>query len=101
VVPNSGNIKYSHFLVPVNGLIDASRPQPIQIPMTYEVEGEKRKLVAKFHPPYKSDESFLSDLVTEYDRIMGQYETPLEELQNKFLIDINQQVVEAGRLIID
>jgi hypothetical protein len=48
--------------------------------MTYEVESEKRKLVAKFHPPYQSDESLLSDLITDYDKIMGQYERPLEEL---------------------
>ena len=51
--------------------MDPARPQPIQIPMTYEVDPEKRKLVAKFHPPYQSNESMLSDLVTEYDKIMG------------------------------
>lgn len=69
-----------NFLGPVDGLVDAARPQPIQIPMTYEVDSEKRKLVAKFHPPYQSKESLLSDLVTEYDKIMGQYERPLVEL---------------------
>jgi hypothetical protein len=69
--------------------------------MTYEVDPEMRKLVAKFHPPYKSDESLLSDLVTEYDKIMGQYERPLVELQEKFKIDVNKQVVEVGKLIIE
>ena len=88
-------------LGPVDGLVDSSRAQPIQIPMTYEVDPEKRKLVAKFHPPYQSNESLLSDLVTEYDKIMGQYERPLVELQEKFKIDVNQQVVEVGKLIID
>lgn len=56
---------------PVDGLVDSARSQPIQIPMTYEVDPEVRKLVAKFHPPYQSNESMLSDLVTEYDKIMG------------------------------
>ena len=78
------------FAVATNVILDPSRPQPIQIPMTYEVESERRKLVAKFHPPYQSEESLLSDLVTEYDKIMGQYERPLEELQSRFKIDINQ-----------
>lgn len=87
-------------LGPVDGLVDSARPQPIQIPMTYEVDPEKRKLVAKFHPPYQSNESLLSDLVTEYDKIMGQYERPLVELQEKFKIDVNQQVIEVGKLII-
>ena len=90
-----------NFLGPVDGLVDAARPQPIQIPMTYEVDPEKRKLVAKFHPPYQSKESLLADLVTEYDKIMGQYERPLVELQEKFKLDVNQQVVEVGKLIIE
>jgi hypothetical protein len=85
----------------VDGLVDSARAQPIQIPMTYEVDPEMRKLVAKFHPPYQSDESLLSDLVTEYDKIMGQYERPLVELQEKFKIDVNKQVVEVGKLIIE
>lgn len=55
----------------MDGLVDSARSQPIQIPMTYEVDPEVRKLVAKFHPPYQSNESMLSDLVTEYDKIMG------------------------------
>ena len=69
--------------------------------MTYEVESERRKLVAKFHPPYQSEESLLSDLLSDYDKIMGPYERPFEELQNRFKIDINQQVVEAAKLIIE
>ena len=86
---------------PVNGLVDSSRSKPIQIPMTYEVDPEMRKLVAKFHPPYQSNESLLSDLVTEYDKIIGQYERPLVELQEKFKIDVNKQVVEVGKIIIE
>jgi hypothetical protein len=69
--------------------------------MTYEVDPEMRKLVAKFHPPYQSNESLLSDLVTEYDKIIGQYERPLVELQEKFKIDVNKQVVEVGKIIIE
>lgn len=71
--------------------------------MTFSIDKNERKIVASFHPPggYKSDESFLSDILTSYDRHMRPLEEPNEMLNSVFEVDAGKAIVESALRMLD